>query len=121
MTNELTSIVATNIRRYRKALKISISTLAERSDLGDDFLGNVERGKKALSLATLGQVASGLGVSPEDLVRQRAVAKPEGSSSRQLQAFLRGLNESQKADVLAILLKLRRPERVRALKTAMGA
>lgn len=120
MTNELASTVASNIRRYRKALKISISTLAERSELGDDFLGAVERGKKTLSLGTLANVASGLGVRPEDLVRRRGETEPRGSTSRQLQRFLLGLSESQKADTLALLIRLRSPKRVRALLIALG-
>ena len=67
------------------------------------------------------RIASGLGVGPEDLVRQRVKPETPSSVTRRLQSFLRGLNETQKADVLAVLIKLRRADRVHALRVALGA
>ncbi len=117
----LSSIVAVNIRRRRKALKMSLPALAERADLSDDFLGHLERGAKSPSLETLGKLANGLGVGPEDLLRKSGGPELPGSASGRLQAYLRGLTESQKADVLAILTKLKRAERVHAMRVALGA
>lgn len=117
---ELSSKIAANIRRHRKALKMSIGSLAERAELGDDYLGHIERGAKVPSLEVLGKIATGLGVGIEALVRQVTPERP-GPVNRRLQNFLRGLTEGQKGDALAILTKLRRPERVRALRVALGA
>lgn len=100
---------------------MSVGALSERAEIGNDYLGHLERGAKTPSLEMLSKIASGLGVSPEDLVRQRAKAESPSSATRRLQSFLRGLNESQKADVLAVLVKLGRPDRVRALRIALGA
>ena len=119
--DKLAATVAINIRRYREAQDMSVGTLAERAEIGNDYLGHIERGAKTPSLEMLAKIAAGLGVSPEDLVRQRAKPESPSSATRRLQAYLRGLNESQKADVLAILVRLRRPERVKALRAALGA
>lgn len=117
----LVATVAVNIRRYREARDMSVGALAERAEIGNDYLGHIERGAKVPSLEMLSKIASGLGVSPEDLVRQGTKPESPRSVTRRLQTYLRGLNERQKADVLAVLVKLRRPERVRALRTALGA
>jgi len=119
--DKLAATVAVNIRRYRKARDLSVSALAERAEIGNDYLGHLERGAKTPSLEMLARIASGLGVGPEDLVRQRVKPETPSSVTRRLQSFLRGLNETQKADVLAVLIKLRRADRVHALRVALGA
>lgn len=118
---ELASRVALNIRRRRKALGLSIGALADRADVGEDYLGHIEHARKLPSLEVVAKVASGLGVGLEDLVRKGGEPTPSGSTTRRLQNYLSGLSEAQKADVLAILTKLKRAERVRALRTALGA
>lgn len=118
---ELSGTLAVNIRQRRKALKLSIGALADRADVGEDYLGHVERAKKLPSIEVLAKIASGLAVDAGDLLRQESAPEPVGTVTRRLQTFLRGLNDTQKADVLAILGKLRRAERIAALRLALGA
>ena len=118
---ELASRIAQNVRRRRTSLKISLGGLADRCDVGEDYLGHIERATKIPSLEVLGKIATGLGVNLEDLVGHGTTTIPPSSINGRLQAHLRGLSEAQKEDVLALLIKLRRSERVRALRIALGA
>ena len=119
--DELSAAIAANVRRQRKALGLSIGALADRADVGEDYLGHVERGRKCPSLEVLAKIASGLGTEPEDLLKKAPAAGSGGSANQRLLVFLRGMSEAQKADVLAILAKLKRADRIHALRVAVGA
>jgi transcriptional regulator with XRE-family HTH domain len=56
------------IRDHRKALGISQEGLADRSDLHWTFVGQVERGKRNISLHNLLKLAAGVGVDAGELV-----------------------------------------------------
>jgi transcriptional regulator with XRE-family HTH domain len=64
-----TRVLGERIRERRKALGLSQETLAERSCVHWTFLGQVERGRRNLSLHNLLKIAAGLSVDPADLVR----------------------------------------------------
>lgn len=53
-------------KRIEKGWKIS--ELAERADLGDDFLGKIERGQGIASLETIVKIANALNCGLDDLV-----------------------------------------------------
>lgn len=53
-------------KRIEKGWKIS--ELAERADLGDDFLGKIERGQGIASLETVVKIANALSCGLDDLV-----------------------------------------------------
>lgn len=53
-------------RRIEKGWKIS--ELAERADLGDDFLGKIERGQGIASLETVVKIANALNCGIDELV-----------------------------------------------------
>ena len=57
------------VRRQREALGLSQEALADKSDIHWTFLGQVERGRRNLSLHNLLKVAAGLGIDPAELVR----------------------------------------------------
>ncbi len=52
-SQELTQILADNIRDYRKARRISQEDLADRCDLHRTYVGSVERGERNVILSTL--------------------------------------------------------------------
>ena len=64
-----TRVLGERIRERRQALGLSQETLAERSFVHWTFLGQVERGRRNLSLHNLLKIADGLSVDPADLVR----------------------------------------------------
>lgn len=64
-----TRVLGERIRERREALGLSQESLAERSGVHWTFLGQVERGRRNLSLHNLLKIAAGLDADPADLVR----------------------------------------------------
>lgn len=61
--------VGERIRRLRKEKGLSQERLAERSGLHTNYIGQVERGEKNLTLETLEKIVLGLDISLEELFR----------------------------------------------------
>ena len=55
------------IRKLRKISKLSIEELAFRADINKNYLSDVERGKRNLSLKAIEKIARGLNVPIEAL------------------------------------------------------
>ena len=60
--------IGKNIQAVRMQQKLSREALAERSGLSANFIGNIERGEKAVSLESFISIANGLGVSADVLL-----------------------------------------------------
>ena len=60
--------IGKNIQATRTQKKMSRETLAELSGLSANFIGNIERGEKALSLESFISIANALGVSADTLL-----------------------------------------------------
>ncbi|MCZ7583879.1 MAG: helix-turn-helix transcriptional regulator [Deltaproteobacteria bacterium] len=67
-SNCLTSVLATNIREFRKSKNISQEKLAEMCGLHRTYIGSVERGERNVTLGTLEILASALGLSVPELL-----------------------------------------------------
>lgn len=63
-----TRTLGQRVRTQREALGISQEALAHQSGVHWTFLGQVERGRRNLSLHNLLKVAAGLGIDPAELV-----------------------------------------------------
>jgi len=57
-------------RARRESLGISQEELAARAGLHRTYIGDVERGLRNISLANIGRLASALGCSMSDLMRE---------------------------------------------------
>ena len=60
--------IGKNIRAARKQLNMSCEELAEKSGLSAKFIGNIERGEKAVSLDSFVAIANALGASADALL-----------------------------------------------------
>lgn len=60
--------VGNNIRRHREEQKISQAELAFRGDLHQNYIGQIERAEKNISLQNLERIAKALGVPIADLL-----------------------------------------------------
>ena len=67
--SEATRLLGERIRAERVRLSISQEALADRCGVHWTFLGQVERGRRNLSLHNLLKLADGLDVDPCELVR----------------------------------------------------
>lgn len=66
---EVVKRLGERIRRMRKAKGLSQDQLAELSGLHTNYVGQVERGEKNLTIETLQKVVEGLDTSLEELFR----------------------------------------------------
>ncbi|WP_339275343.1 helix-turn-helix transcriptional regulator [Paenibacillus sp. FSL W8-0426] len=65
--NDLIFRIGVRIRQLRKQQNISQDILAERSGLHNNYIGQVERGEKNITIESLNKIATGLNVSFEEL------------------------------------------------------
>jgi transcriptional regulator with XRE-family HTH domain len=65
----LRAIFADNVRRLRKERNLSQEALADVAGLHRTYIGSVERCERNLSLDSIARIATGLGVSPDLLLR----------------------------------------------------
>lgn len=56
------------VRRRRKAAKLTLESLAERSGLTPNYVGSVETGRSDPSLSTVVKLSKGLRVPPGEIV-----------------------------------------------------
>ncbi len=58
-----------NIRKYRKALKLTQFELCVQADVTEDYIHFLETGKRIPSLDVLGRLADALKVEPYELLK----------------------------------------------------
>jgi transcriptional regulator with XRE-family HTH domain len=68
--------VGERLRAIRRLRRATLKTVADRADLSESFLSQVERGRANASVASLQRIAAALAVSVADLF------EPNGSSAR---------------------------------------
>jgi len=68
--------VGDRLRAIRRLRRITLKTVAERAELSESFLSQVERGRANASVASLKRISAALGVNVADLF------EPNGSMSR---------------------------------------
>lgn len=67
---DMRQLVGFNIKRVRKKLGMTQERFAELSGFQQHYLSEVENGKRNISIITLYELATALGVSPGELVRR---------------------------------------------------
>lgn len=68
---ELRLIFRNNVKFYRKQLKLSQEKLAELSDLSTNYICDIERTNRKVTIDTIEKVAKGLNVDPALLLVNR--------------------------------------------------
>lgn len=67
----LRQIFKDNVKFYRKQLQLSQEKLAELSDLSTNYIGDIERTNRKVTIDTIEKVAKGLNVDPSLLLVNR--------------------------------------------------
>jgi transcriptional regulator with XRE-family HTH domain len=70
-SKELTTILANNIRGFRRAKKLSQEDLADICNVHRTYIGSVERCERNVTLSTLEVLAAALDVGVPELLTQR--------------------------------------------------
>lgn len=71
-SKRLTSVLAANLRNYRREKQLSQESLAELCGLHRTYVGSVERGERNVTLSSLEVLARSLGVSVPELLTPRS-------------------------------------------------
>ena len=66
---DMRKLVGRNAARLRKAAGLTQEQLAERCGLSQQYLSKLEQGRRNPTIVTLYEIATALGVSQVDLVR----------------------------------------------------
>ena len=66
--HELEEIIGSNIRGFRKRLRLTQEKLAEHANLHPTFVGDIERANVNMSIETLKKLAKALKVEPQILL-----------------------------------------------------
>lgn len=61
-------LVGRNVKKFRLAKGLTQEQLAERSGFGQNYLSDLERGRRNPTVVTLWEIAQVLGVTPIDLI-----------------------------------------------------
>ena len=67
----LRQVFRDNVKFYRKELKLSQEKLAELSNLSTNYIGDIERTNRKITIDTIEKIADGLGIDPALLLRDR--------------------------------------------------
>ena len=65
---DMRRLVGRNVRRIRQAKGLTQEELAERSGFGQNYLSDLERGRRNPTVVTLWELAQTLGVTPVELI-----------------------------------------------------
>lgn len=95
--NTMTKELGRRIRAERTAKKMTQEELAERAGLHPTYIGQVERGEKNLTVASLEKIVEGLEISFSDLFENiRPPTKPAGYAMQCYDKISAYPNETQK-------------------------
>lgn len=67
----LRQVFRDNVKFYRKELKLSQEKLAELSNLSTNYIGDIERTNRKITIDTIEKIANGLGINPALLLINR--------------------------------------------------
>ena len=90
------------LRTYRKEKGLTIEKLAEQVGLSPNYLGNVERGKKLPSMATLIRIVNVLDISADELLKDD-VNRADYLVDAEISARMANLTQRQRVAVLRML------------------
>ncbi len=95
-------MIGQNIRRLRKQQGISQEQLAEQVDISLTHMSHIETGNTKLSLPVLAALAKALGVSTDELLRERNKSLPDDLFDK-LTSVFEGCSEIETKIMLDVL------------------
>lgn len=65
---DLREIFRQNVKSFRKSKNLTQEQLAELCDLSTNYIGDIERNRRKVTIDTIEKIANGLNISPSDLL-----------------------------------------------------
>lgn len=87
--NHVQQMIGNNLRNYRLSMKMTQEELSEKAGISTSFLANLERGIKGMSIHSLRELCSALGVSADYLLFEN---RADGHI-KNIEVFLQGKPE----------------------------
>ncbi len=105
--SELTRLIGTRIRGYRKMRQLSQEQLAEKCGLHPTYIGQLERGEKNATLDSIQSVCIGLQISLEQLFSGIVPSTLDSSSyiPNRVNALLTDLSRSEQLIVYNLIVE----------------
>jgi len=100
---ETRKLLGGRLRELRKAKKLTLETLAEKSGVGEKYLGGIERGTENPTITTLEKVADALSVKLQQLVTFEHQLQGERNLRRRIMQILNKCDETELRDILKIV------------------
>lgn len=69
MSQELQKLFGQNVRRFRKAQRMTQEEFASKAGINRSYLGGVERGQRTICMDNIAKIAQALAVSPDVLFK----------------------------------------------------
>jgi transcriptional regulator with XRE-family HTH domain len=66
---DMRALVGRNVRRARERAKLTQEQFAEKSGFSQQYISDLERGRRNPTVVTLFELSSALGIVPVDLLR----------------------------------------------------
>lgn len=103
--SEIAKIIGERLRTIRKEQGLSQESLAERAELHNTYISQVERGEKNLTLETLEKILIALDVTFEDVFHllQPSRGNRDTSTINTIVVRLNSLTASEQSDVLSVI------------------
>ena len=95
-------LLGKRIRDERLLLRLTIEQLAEKIDKSSNFLGQIERGDRKLSIMTLVDIANALGTTVDSLLTDNINVNAD-SIIREIDTLLFSADETGKRFVLDVV------------------
>lgn len=89
------------IRDERLLLRLTLEQLAERVSKSSNFIGQIERGDRKMSLETLVDIANALGTTVDSLLKDN-IQPYNGGVAREMNMLLYNMDDTGKSFVLDI-------------------
>ena len=65
---DLREIFRKNVKSFRKSKNLTQEQLAELCDLSTNYIGDIERNRRKVTIDTIEKIANGLNISPSELL-----------------------------------------------------
>ena len=69
---KLRRVFRENVKYYRKQQHLSQEKLAELCDLSTNYIGDIERTNRKVTIDTIEKISKGLGIAPSMLLTERS-------------------------------------------------
>ncbi|MDA8130398.1 MAG: helix-turn-helix domain-containing protein [Elusimicrobia bacterium] len=109
MKNDIYITLGCSVRAHRKRLAWSQEELGERAGLHPSYIGQIERGTKKISIATLEKLARALKVKIADLLQERPPSISPSTWEKRIMGIVKDRPKDQQKRTYLILREALRP------------